>query len=143
MKRKKLITVAALAVLALACSESVGGMMQDAGDMLADAGDAIRDAGDVVRDAGDMMQPDAGAQDTPATCDKSDMLGDQTVYWAEFSINAPGQTEVTVCHRGNPDSYAHWKRDYCHRGIAQWYEGTNTGVVYCGSEPAKSITVHN
>jgi hypothetical protein len=34
MKRKKLITVAALAVLAFACSETVGGVMQDAGDMM-------------------------------------------------------------------------------------------------------------
>lgn len=48
MKRRKLTTVAALAVLALACSEAVGDMMHDAGTMLADAGD--------------MMQPDAGAQ---------------------------------------------------------------------------------
>ena len=55
MSRRKLITVAALAVLALACSETVGGVMQDAGDMLADAGD-------MLSDAGDMMQPDAGAQ---------------------------------------------------------------------------------
>ena len=111
--------------------------------MLEDAGTVLEDAGQAMRDAGENMQPDAGAQDTSAQCDKSDILGEQTVYWAEFPISTPGQTEVTVCHRGNPDSYAHWKRDYCHRGISQWYEGTNTGVVYCGSERAKSITVHN
>jgi hypothetical protein len=149
--RKKLITVAALAVLAIACSETVGGVMQDAGDMLADAGDAMRDAGD-------MMQPDAGAQDTPAECEKvaSEPHGDggrQDHYAAVFDAN-PGQTEVTLCYHGTPRSN---ERDYCHRFKAAWYEGTSTGFWSCGTRyfdadenmtadgtaHIKSITVHN
>jgi hypothetical protein len=89
--------------------------------------------------------------DVSATCNKSETVaGGNTYYWAEFPINEPGKTEVTVCHRGNPDSFAHWKREFCHREIARWYEGTNTGTAYCGAEVAasgthsvKSITVHN
>ena len=143
---KKVGLMIALAVLALACSESVGGMMQDAGSMLADAGD-------VIRDAGDMMQPDAGAQDTPVECNKSETTEvGYAYYWAEFPISTPGETEVTVCNHGDPDSVLSYsRRDQCNRWIAGWFDGTNTGVVYCGQrnpdgtrtgEP-KSITVHN
>jgi len=124
MTRKKLITVAALAVLALACSETVGGMMQDAGAMLADAGDA--------------MQPDAGAQDTPASCNKSE--GAQ--QWAEFPISDPGQTEATVCYGANPGGAGPSKRATCYRLTASWYEGTNTGWQWCDANTT-SITVHN
>ena len=153
MQRKKLITVAALAVLALACGDAVGGMMQDAGAMLADAGDVIRDAGDAMQDAGDVMQPDAGAQDVSASCNKSETHPEAEgykYYWAEFPINEPGITEVTVCNHGDPDSLHYQKADWCSRRIATWLDGTSTGVVYCGSEnpsnpytPPKSITVHN
>ena len=125
MNRKKLITVAALAVLALACSETVGGIMQDAGDMLADAGD--------------MMQPDAGAQDTPASCNKSD----GPTQWAEFPINSPGQTEVTVCYAANENATGPQKtKASCYRSLASWFEGTNTGWQWC-SDDVTSITVHN
>jgi len=147
MNRKKLITVAALAVLAFACSETVGGVMQDAGDMLADAGD--------------MMQPDAGAQDTPASCNKSVVYVDdetykRTRYWAEFDVD-PGSTEVTVCAVNELFSQAGSSRDICYRRIASWVRGTNTGIHYCGEGidwvnpdtsdvpfvPPISITVHN
>jgi hypothetical protein len=128
---KKVGLMVALAALAIACSESVGGMMQDAGAMLADAGD--------------VMQPDAGAQDTSVSCDKSETYppGTETVQrWAEYPINAPGQTEVTICYRGNPDSYGPSKRDTCNRLVSPWYEGTNTGAIHCNGD-VKSITVHN
>ena len=120
MNRKRLITVAALAVLALACSETVGGVMQDAGDMLADAGD--------------MMQPDAGAQDTPATCDVETGL-------AEFPISRPGETLVTICYRasGRPTGP---QRAHCTRLRAWWYEGTNDGFAWCNPDTT-SVTVHN
>jgi hypothetical protein len=114
MNRKRLITVAALAVLALPCSETVGGMMQDAGAMLADTGD--------------MMQPDAGAQDVSASSDKSDTPeGGYTYYWSEFPINTPGETEVTVCYRGDPEGVAHWKRGNCYRSIASWFDRSHAG----------------
>jgi hypothetical protein len=147
MNRRKLITVAALAVLALACGETVGGMMQDAGEMLADAGD--------------MMQPDAGAQDTPAECNKSVVYIDneaykRTRYWAEFDV-VPGSTEVTECRTTMLFSQEGSSRDTCSRRIASWFMGTNTGFAYCGESidwvdpdtpdtpfgPPISITVHN
>jgi len=120
-----LIMVAAIAVLAFACSESVGGMLEDAGQMM--------------MDAGDMLQPDAGAQDTPASCDKSD----GSTRWAEFPVNAPGQTEVTVCYRANPDTVGPRKRAYCQRFAPPYYEGTSTGFLYSCDDNVTSITVHN
>jgi hypothetical protein len=149
MKRTKLnraLFVCTLAVLALACGETVGGMMQDAGTMLADAGS--------------MMQPDAGAQDVSASCNKSGTHrwggnADRTVHWAEFEVT-PGTTEVTVCHRqwegGAPPNAV-----TCHRSKATWIRGTSTGVVQCSAdidyddpdtddivgEGPVSITVHN
>jgi hypothetical protein len=146
MNRNKLITVAALAVLAFACSETVGGMMQDAGTMLADAGD--------------MMQPDAGAQDTPASCNKSETrdIGNgasRTWRWAEFDVD-PGVTEVSTCRdlQGEDDP-PYLGRDDCFRRTASWFNGTSIGFVDCGGEvmasdgtvtvfpPPLSITVHN
>ena len=124
MKRRKLITVAALAALALACSESVGGMLEDAGQMLVDAGDA--------------MTPDAGAQDTPAQCDKAD----GSFRWSEFPISSPGQTEVTICARGNAGASGAFKRAVCFRQLANWFEGTTTGWAGCSTDTT-SITVHN
>jgi hypothetical protein len=126
---KKVGLMVVLALVALACGETVGGMMQDAGAMLADAGD--------------MMQPDAGAQDTPVQCDKSSTSGDPelTYHWAEFPVT-PGQTEITICYGGNPDSYGPSKRDTCNRLVSPWYEGTNTGAIHCGGN-VTSITVHN
>ena len=148
MNRNKLITVAALAVLAFACSETVGGVMQDAGTMLADAGD-------MLADAGDMMQPDAGAQDTPVSCNKQQQDPDRETKfvwrWAEFPIADPGETEVTVCTRYD-DSFGppHRSGTVCNRSKAQWKEGTRTGVLSCGVETddgsawqVESITVHN
>jgi hypothetical protein len=70
MKRKRLITVAALAVLALACSETVGDMMQDAGAMLADAGNG--------------MLPDAGAQPSDAEIHDFDCAGEGIVHIGIF-----------------------------------------------------------
>jgi len=140
----RVLIASALAVLALACGDAVGGMMQDAGTMLADAGD-------VIRDAGNMMQPDAGAQDTPATCNKSETNGEVTGHWAEFPVT-PGQTEVTICGAGDPEAqFAYGRRDVCYRTTAAWFDGTSTGYVYCGLETdaagwfskPKSITVHN
>jgi len=136
---KKVGLMVVLALVALACGETVGGMMQDAGAMLADAGD--------------MMQPDAGAQDTPVQCDKSSTSGDPelTYHWAEFPVT-PGQTEITICNTGDPASpVAYGSRDTCSRITAPWFDGTSTGFWSCGieSEAAgwiskpKSITVHN
>ena len=133
MNRTKLITVAALAVLAFACSESVGGMLQDAGAMLADAGD--------------MMQPDAGAQDVSASCSKSATIGggSTTVYWAEFPISDPGRTEITICYDADPSLAGPSARVTCYRYGAGWYEGTSTGFLDCGTDQNRfrSITVHN
>jgi hypothetical protein len=56
---KRIGLVIGLAVLALACSETVGGMMQDAGTMLADAGEMMRDAGDA--DASTMPDGSTGS----------------------------------------------------------------------------------
>jgi hypothetical protein len=119
MTRRKLITVAALAVLALACSESVGGILEDAGAMLADAGD--------------MMQPDAGA-DFSATCNVE-------IGLAEFPVSRPGETMVTICYRagGRPTGP---QRAHCTRVRAWWYEGTNDGFVYCNPDTT-SVTVHD
>lgn|GEM_PF-5094805 len=139
MTRKKLITVAALAVLAFACSETVGGVMQDAGGMLADAGEVIRDAGDAMQDAGDVMQPDAGAQDVSASCNK----GEGNSRWAEFPISNPGQTEVTICSGPHPTlDQPPYNRRVCSRLAPAWYEGTNTGIVW-SCDDTTTITVHN
>ena len=40
---KRIALVIGLAAIAFACSETVGGVMQDAGDMLADAGDMMQE----------------------------------------------------------------------------------------------------
>jgi hypothetical protein len=122
-----LIAIAALAVLALACSETVGGIMQDAGTMLADAGD--------------MMQPDAGAQDVSASCNKS--ANDGATRWAEFSISNPGQTEVTICYAARSELGGPYTKPSCSRLIAPYYEGTNTGLVWSCDDTVTSITVHN
>ncbi len=117
MNRTKLITVAALAVLAIACSESVGGMLEDAGQMM--------------MDAGDMMQPDAGAQDREVSCrDGSN---------GTFAIANPGKTEATVCYRS--DAQFEGER-YCHRANVPWFEGTSEGFMFTCAN-VTSVTLHN
>jgi len=117
MTRRKLITVAALAVLVVACSETVGGIMQDAGDMLADAGD--------------MMQPDAGAQDREVSC--VDGIN------GTFAIANPGKTEATVCYRSDAQFEG---ESYCHRANVPWFEGTSEGFMFTCVN-VTSVTLHN
>jgi hypothetical protein len=129
--------VIGLALVGFACAESVGQMLEDAGTMLQDG-----------------SVPDAGAQDTPVECNKSEdyQCGEATCtqHWAEFPIT-PGQTEVTICNPGDPNSTVEYGRlDTCYRTKAAWFDGTSTGFTYCGIESdaagwigkPKSITVH-
>lgn len=134
---RKVGLMVGLALVAIACAtgaDMVGEMMMDA------------------------SVPDAGAQDTPAQCEKvgSEPWGDggrADYYAAEFDAD-PGQTEVTVCRDGNLFSRS---RAYCHRSIAQWHEGTSMGFWSCGVRyfdadgntaadgvaQIRSVTVHN
>jgi hypothetical protein len=129
---KRIGLVAALALVGFACADGVGQMLTDAGQMIEDAGTSMQDG----------SVPDAGAQDVNATCNKSatERLdeGDtgartMTFRWAEFDID-PGATEVTTCHRGDPEAfYPYSRQDTCYRGKAPWYRGTSTGFVQCGT----------
>jgi hypothetical protein len=110
-----------------------------------------------MMDAGDAMMPDAGA-DFQVSCEVIESAetasgGHVDYYGAEFDVD-PGHTEVTTCQEG-------WgafnDRPFCWRIIAQWYEGTSTGVQTCGARyfgadgslttdtttTIRSITVHN
>jgi len=126
---RRVIAVAVLAVVAFACSEQAGQMLIDAGEM---------------------MQPDAGAQDTPVECNKSEQNPNsqtkQVWHWAEFEID-PGRTEVTVCTLR--PGWPFGGQTHCSRSKALWIQGTNTAIVFCGFEyedridnEVTSITVH-
>jgi hypothetical protein len=111
---------------------------------------ACSSAGDMMSEIMDSGVPDAGAQDTPAECNKREMVpgSDGNFWrWAEFEIE-PGQTEATVCTLRN--SWPFDGQTHCTRYKPQWIQGTNTAIVLCGFEypdridnEVVSITVHN
>jgi hypothetical protein len=88
--------------------------------------------------------------DLVAECDfeTCQTAGDGTetcLRWTEFEVD-PGQTEYTLCTRGNAAYIDNWPgfpfaQDTCHRATAVYYEGTSTGFVTC-DENTISITVH-
>ena len=125
MRKVTLVTVLALA--GFACADGVGQMLTDAGEVLTDAGTSLQDG----------AVPDAGAQDEPVTCDKSETRNVPgyavTARWAEFEVD-PGVTEVTICQAVTTDTpfWPPQARSNCYRTKAQWLRGTSTGWVACG-----------
>jgi hypothetical protein len=114
---RKLVLVGGLVVVAFACGTGA----------------------DMVGEILDSGVPDAGAQDTPASCNK----GEGSSRWAEFSISNPGQTEVTICYAARPELGGPYAKPSCSRLIAPYYEGTNTGLVWSCDDTVTAITVHN
>ncbi len=104
-------------------------MVEDAGNMIADAGTSMQDG----------SVPPTMAQEVSCNKSASERLDEGengartiTFRWAEFDVDA-GVTEVTICHRGDPDGYQpQFRKDWCFRGGAQWLRGTSTGLVSCG-----------
>jgi hypothetical protein len=114
---RKLVLTGGLVVVAFACGTGA--------DMMGE----ILDSG----------VPDAGAQDTPATCNK----GEGSSRWAEFPMSNPGQTEITVCYAARPENPpGPARKANCTRVIAPWYEGTSTGFLW-SCDDTMTITVHN
>jgi len=127
---RKLVLVTGLVVVAIACSDAVGGVLEDAGTMLQDAGDAMVDAGDA-------MVPDAGAQ-TLAQCDQTKVVTHATGARVEYryaiaTVSNPRTAQVELCYPpGNivflPDAAR------CIR-TAGWYApGGSTIHMSCGSK---------